>query len=279
MILYREGPYPIQMKNVMLLDDTKSGGVVYVNKTTYDQALLLSGRLDGDPKRVLDILRSPKTEAYRATIGLKDLVEEMMSTMPKPLDMLAPFLIFCVQNHGIQWDPHDRVFAYGVLHQFSQLVDFNAITLVPVEVRNNITVATSILKEYETSWDELCSSLKDHVVLGGVQQATVVQMTPVQSQTQQTVPAQLTPQQSQQTQAVQQSATTPASDSVEDRIKAFQAKMAREAEEDRKEREAKAAKKKAAQNEEAKTAAASVANTANKTESSQSVDVLAEFDI
>ena len=45
MILYRKEPYPIQMKNVMLLDDTKSGGVVYVNKNTYDQALLLSGRL------------------------------------------------------------------------------------------------------------------------------------------------------------------------------------------------------------------------------------------
>lgn len=165
MILYKKEPFPLQMRNIMLLDDAESDGVVYVNKTTYDQALLLSGRMDGDPNRVLSLLTTPKTEAYRATPGLKNIVEKMMESMPKPLNMIAPFLIYCVQNQGIDWTQVDRVFAYGILHQFSQLTDFNAITLVPAEVRNNISVPTALLKSYEASWDDLCQSLRDLVTL------------------------------------------------------------------------------------------------------------------
>lgn len=165
MILYKKEPFPLQMRNIMLLDDAESGGVVYVNKTTYDQALLLSGRMDGDPGRVLSLLTTPKTEAYRATPGLKNIVEKMMESMPKPLNMIAPFLIYCVQNQGIDWTQVDRVFAYGILHQFSQLTDFNAITLVPAEVRNTISVPTALLKSYQASWDDLCQSLRDLVTL------------------------------------------------------------------------------------------------------------------
>lgn len=165
MILYKKEPFPLQMRNVMLLDDTASGGVVYVGKNTYDQALLLFGRMDGDPKRVLSLLTTTKTEAYRATPGLKNIVEDMMNTMPKPLNMIAPFLIYCVQNQGIDWSEVDRVFAYGILHQYSQLVDLNGVTLIPAEVRNNITVPTALLKSYEESWNDICQSLKDLVTL------------------------------------------------------------------------------------------------------------------
>lgn len=286
MILYREEPYPIQMRNVMLLDDFKSGGVVYVNKTTYDQALLLSGRLDGDPKRVLDILRSPKTEAYRVIMGLKGLIDEMMSSMPKPINMLAPFLALCAQNQGITWDATDRVFAYGILHQFSLLVDFNAITLVPVEVRNNITVATTVLKEYETSWNDLCSSLKDNVVLGQVQQVVQAPVQ-VQPQVQQVVPVQPQPQPVQTVATPAQQVATPVSPapqpanagemSVEDRIKAFQEKMAREAEQDEKERKAKATKRAAEQPAPKKSEPKPVEKKEDN-EAAQSSKVLDEFD-
>lgn len=176
MILYKKEPYPIQMRNIMLLDDAESGGVVYVNKTTYDQALLLSSRLDRDPKRVLSLITCPANNAYIATFGLKALVEKMMATMPKPLNMLAPFLINCAANQGIEWNADDREFAYGILHQFSQLYDFNAITLVPVEVRNAIQLPTVMLKEYKTSWDDLCSTLEDKLMLAPTQPVQQVQM-------------------------------------------------------------------------------------------------------
>lgn len=273
------------MKNVMLLDDVKSGGVVYVSKNTYDQAILLSGRLDGDPRRVLDILRSPKTEAYRATLGLKGLVENMISSMPKPINMLAPFLIFCVQNVGMEWDADNRELAYGILHQYSQMVDFNGMTLVPVEVRNNLVITTTILMNYQASWDDICSSLKDNVVLGSVQ--PVIQQV---VQPQYVVPAQapvvtstasptLTPV----TEAMSTPAPAPAQQSEpvseEDKkaaaIKEFQEKMAREAEEEEKERQARAKKRE----ERAKAKAVeSKPAPAAATEASASNAVLNEYD-
>lgn len=166
MIIYRTEPYRIQMRNIMLLDDIESKGVVYVNKDTYDQALLLSGRLDGDPQRVLNIIKTPKNQIYLTIAGLKGLMENMIKTMPKPLNMLAPFLILCATNQGIEWKADDRVFAYGILHQFSQLTDFNSITTVSAEVRSNVSLPTALLMQYQASWDELCSSLTDKVVLG-----------------------------------------------------------------------------------------------------------------
>lgn len=285
MILYRKEPYPIQMKNIMLLDDAKSGGVVYVNQTTYDQALMLSARLDGDPKRVLDILKSPKTEVYRTIYGLKGLVEEMMSSMPKPINMLAPFLIFCVQNQGIEWDAEDREFAYGILHYYSMLTDLNQITLVPAEVRNNISIPTAVLKAYQTSWDDLCSTLKDNVVMGAVQTPVIQQVAQPVQQTAPTATVQTT----------QVATPAPASQgpvSEEDRLADFAAKMIAEAEEEERKRKAEKEARKAER--EAKRAAAAgwsaTATTAASTpapasasasasEAAKSNAILSEFDI
>lgn len=287
MILYRKEPYPIQMRNVMLLDDVKSGGIVYVNKTTYDQAITLAGRLDGDPKRVLDIIRTPKNEAYRVTIGLKDLVADMMASMPKPLNMLAPFLIFCVQNQGIEWKSDDREFAYGILHQFSQMFDFNAITLVPTEVRNNINLPTAILKEYQTSWDDLCMTLKDVVVVSyaaSVQPAPVIQQTaPVVQQTAPATVVQQAVSTSAQEAHVQpassaQTAVSKQEESEEEemarKLAVLQAQWAKEAEEEEKKREERLSKRK----NESKPTTSSTTATTSKQEAAESSSVLSEFE-
>ncbi len=219
------------MKNIMLLDDEVSGGVVYVNKITYDQALMLSARMDGDPARVLALLTTAKTEAYKATLGLKPLVDDMIKTMPKPLNMLAPFLIFCVQNTTITWDAHDREFAYGILHIYSQMIDFNAMTLVPAEVRNNITFPTSVLMTYKESWDDLCSTLKDKTVLTPTVQYVTqpAQVAPAPAPAQPTsIPAPAN--------AVSTEAPKPAEESEEDDLEAFARKMAEEAAEEDKKR-------------------------------------------
>lgn len=164
MILYKKEPIPLQMRNIMLLDDDRTGGVVYVNKQTYDQALLLHGRFDGDPNRVINTIKGKGTETYIVNVELRGLVENMMEAMPKPLNMLAPFIIMATQNKNIEWKADNLIMGYGILHQFSQLIDFNATTLVPAEVRNNLSLPTIILMQYESSWDELCSTLKDRVV-------------------------------------------------------------------------------------------------------------------
>ena len=165
MILYRKEPYPLQMKNIMLLDDVKSGGVVYVNKATYDQALMLHSRFDGNVQRVADTIKSKKTEVYITIPNLPKVIETMGKTMPEPLNILAPFLMLCANNAGIEWDVEDREMVYGILHQYSQLIDFNAMTLVPAEVRANVQFPTSLLKQYKVSWEDLCSTLEDKVVL------------------------------------------------------------------------------------------------------------------
>lgn len=164
MIIYRKDPYHLQMRNIMLLDDAPTGGLIYVNKDTYDQALLLSGRMDGNPQRVLDIIKSPKNEIYRTMPEFKALMENMMQTMPKPLNMIAPFMLLCVSNQGIVWNKDDRVFAYGILHQLSQLIDFNGATTIPAQMRNDVTLPTALLMQYEASWNELCSSLEDKII-------------------------------------------------------------------------------------------------------------------
>lgn len=177
MILYREEPYPIQMKNIMLLDDATSGGVVYVSKATYDQALMLHNRFDGNVQRVIETLKCKSTNAFIAVMGLPQTIEKMGKTMPEPINILAPFLMFCTQNQGIEWDVNNRKMAYGILHQYSQLVDFNAMTLVPPEIRANVSLPTAILMQYQTSWDDLCSTLEDKVILAP---KVVVQEVPAQ---------------------------------------------------------------------------------------------------
>ncbi len=208
MILYRKEPYPLQMKNIMLLDDNKSGGVVYVNKATYDQALMLSSRFDGDIARIIASLKNKKNEAYIATPGLPKLIDEMGKTMPEPINVLAPFLMFCVANQGIEWSTDKRIMAYGILHQYSQLIDFNAVFLVPPEIRSNISFPTALLMQYETSWDDLCSTLRDKVVpLAGT--STVIPMVTATTPVTQAVPASVQPSpQSQPVSAPQFTATT-----------------------------------------------------------------------
>lgn len=184
MILYRKEPYPLQMKNIMLLDDVKSGGVVYVNKATYDQALMLHSRFDGNVQRIADTIKSKKTEVYITIPNLPKVIETMGKTMPEPLNILAPFLMLCANNAGIEWNVEDREMVYGILHQYSQLIDFNAMTLVPAEVRANVQFPTSLLKQYKVSWEDLCSTLEDKVVLAP---KTVIQEVKVEQ------PAQVTP--------------------------------------------------------------------------------------
>ena len=177
MILYRKEPYPLQMKNIILLD-SKDGGVVYVNKSTYDQALLMHSRFDGDLQRVLSALKCKTNEGYVVIVELKELVNNMYNTMPEPLNILAPFLIFCTANQGIEWDRHNYEMGYGILHQMSLATDFNAMTLIPAEARANISLPTVILMQYKRTWDDLCTGLTDYVVTG-MQQVTAPQPTQV----------------------------------------------------------------------------------------------------
>ena len=82
---------------------------------------------------------------------------------------------------GVMIESGDYATAYGVLHMFSQMIDFNAMTLVPSEVRLAVKLPVSILKNFESSWDDICSTLAEKVVMSYQAPAPMVQpmVTPV----------------------------------------------------------------------------------------------------
>ncbi len=273
MIIYRKEPYPIQMKNVILLED-KSGNIIYVSKNTYDQALLMTGRLDGNPQRVYDMVKPAGFNPIQELIKDK-VVHEAMNTMPAPLNMLAPFLALAFGNPGIEWDVNNREMMYGVLHQYSMMIDFNATILVPAEVRANVVIPTSILMDYNTSWETLCSTLEDHVVVSYAK--TVIsnpkplpQLEPAPVNIQPATPQPIAPQPVTLQSVAEQSGET----EQERKMREFAERMEREAEEEKKAREAKKAKREAERAKAQTEASAPKPTTSAPTANS----VLAEYD-
>lgn len=176
------------MKNIILLDEGNYDGCLYVSKETYDQAILLWGRLDGDADRVESMLLTPAMK-YNNASAMKDLVDDLKATMPAPLNMLAPFLMYAVES-GITIKDGDYKKAYGILHMYSQLIDFNAMTLVPAEVRLAVKLPVSVLNNYESSWDDICSTLEEKVVMtySAPVPMTSVPVTPMPAPVPQTAP-------------------------------------------------------------------------------------------
>lgn len=180
MILYRKEPIPLQMKNIILLDDNDSNGVVYLNKHTFEQAVILYNRLDGSMDRMINVLKGKATLGWEKVEGLKEAIELMFNTMPKPVNILAPFLMYCANNQGIDWNNIDRETAYGFLHEFSMVIDFNAITIIPSEVRLDISIPTVILKQFRESWNSLTKTLEDEVMLRPIVTSGYIQpITPI----------------------------------------------------------------------------------------------------
>lgn len=163
MILYKKEPLPLQMRNMILLDDNSTGGVVYVSKATYDQALMLWSRFEGDVNALFAFYKVNET-VWKSVDGLYEVMKKVKSEFPEPLNILAPFLKLLATNKGLDWANMENEMIYGILHQISQLIDFNATTLVPAEVAAKISIPTVLLKGYQQSWDDLTLTLKDRTV-------------------------------------------------------------------------------------------------------------------
>lgn len=168
MILYSKNPLPIQMRNVMLLDDDSTGGVVYVSKATYDQATILWSRFEGNALTLLNILKVD-TNKMKSLPGRFEAVQSICGNAPKPLDILGPFVELFMENKNLDWENATMVDYYGWLHQVSQMIDFNAITLVPKEIAAKAEIPSTILKSYEESWRDLTDSLMDRTVMSYTQ--------------------------------------------------------------------------------------------------------------
>ena len=173
MILYRKEPYPLQMKNIILLDDYSTGGVVYVSKVTYEQAVVLFDRQEGDVNNLMRFFNQDGDVAWKSVPGLKELMGAFKDSAPEPLNILAPFLRMLGKNKGLDLTDAPIEKAYGILHQISNMIDFNAITLVPASVRTPISIPNILLNSYQQSWDNICTSLEEQVAMSYIPQSPI----------------------------------------------------------------------------------------------------------
>ena len=163
MILYMKEPLPVTMKNMILLDDAETGGLVLVSKATYDQALLLWGRFDGNPNNLMRFAQS-WGDVWKSVPWILPAMKWVSHNAPEPLNMLAPVLQLLTKNTTITEEDLNPEFIYGLLHSLSQAADLNAIFLIPAEARAKIDIPTSILLSYKASWDDILQPLMAKVV-------------------------------------------------------------------------------------------------------------------
>lgn len=181
MILYRKEPIMVPTKNIMILDGSESS-YIYVSKATYDQAVKLHSRFDGNTDDIFRFLTNGLDGVNRQDIF--DVINQFCAKAPVPLTSLASFFILLKDNKGIEWDKLTEEDMYGYLHVMSQMLDFEAVTLVPSAVRATISIPTIVLKDYASSWNDFLNGLDAYAVKGAqpVQQVQYVQSPVVQPQ-------------------------------------------------------------------------------------------------
>ena len=119
-------------------------GFVYMSKDSYDQAIILNDRFEGDCSII----------ASRLDIGDRQAaaIEYFSETAPEPLNILAPYLAFVNEKLEL---PCDFEFLCGALHQMSTVINFNEIVKVPKEVRANVDFTKAFIEKYKQSWETL----------------------------------------------------------------------------------------------------------------------------
>ena len=165
MIIYKKVPFDCLMKNVILLDDKFSNGCVYVDLNTYNQAHTLSVVYSENTDRILTTIQG--NIQWRMNAPLTAVVNKACEKMPKPLNMLAPFLIYLNDIQQIEWKTNDEELCeqvYGYLHQISTMIDFYATTTVSSEIRAKLVIPYNILNNYNVAWDILTNGLDKNVV-------------------------------------------------------------------------------------------------------------------
>lgn len=166
MLIYSKEPLNVMMKNILLLDDQFTGGYVYVNKETYDQALSLYVTFNQDILRVKQTISGKGMLNWEANKKISHVVSVCSEYFSSPLNMLAPYLAYTLPI-GVEWPEDDEEMikmAYGILHQMSQFTNFYATALMPAGAKADITIPKNIIMAYEDSWRAQLETLDKCVV-------------------------------------------------------------------------------------------------------------------
>lgn len=153
MILFKKEIGKILQGNTIMLDVDDIGTVI-VNRSVYDQMLLLSDRFEGELSYLNKIINAD-SDNHKAEI------KYFFETAPEPINMLAPFLGLVGENIEIGCD-FEKI--CGILHQMSSIINFNEFVKVPIEIRADVTFTKRELLRYKDSWE----SLEEKLILAEV---------------------------------------------------------------------------------------------------------------
>lgn len=159
MILYTKEIPLILTQNLILLDDPAENGYIFVSKATYDQALLLWGRFEGDVNSLMLFCKNDP-DTWKDIPWIKPAMSWIKNNAPEPLNMLAPALKYAVNLKDVKEEDINAELIYGILHSISQTCDFNAMYTTPSEIRAKVSIPTAILMSYKASWENLLAPLK-----------------------------------------------------------------------------------------------------------------------
>lgn len=159
MILYTKEIPLILTQNLILLDDPAENGYIFVSKATYDQALLLWGRFEGDVNALMLFCKNDP-DTWKDVPWIRPAMSWVKNNAPEPLNMLAPALKYAVNLKYVKEEDINAELIYGILHSISQTCDFNAMYTTPSEIRAKVSIPTAILMSYKASWENLLAPLK-----------------------------------------------------------------------------------------------------------------------
>lgn len=149
MILYKTKPLSIAQENTIMLETDDGSAFIYLSKSTYDQALLLSDRFEGE-------LSYLKKTVLGGEVTNDDAITYFFENAPEPINILAPYIGL------IKVDlPSELRELCGALHMVSMSIDFNEFTKVPADVRKEVSFTKNTIRRFEQSWRDI--EVKLHV--------------------------------------------------------------------------------------------------------------------
>lgn len=149
MILYKTKPLSIAQENTIMLETDDGSAFIYLSKSTYDQALLLSDRFEGE-------LSYLKKTVLGGEGTNDDAIIYFFENAPEPINILAPYIGL------IKVDlPSELRELCGALHMISMSIDFNEFTKVPADVRKEVSFTKNTIRRFEQSWRDI--EVKLHV--------------------------------------------------------------------------------------------------------------------
>lgn len=150
MILWKKNTISIAQHNIIMLDSEEDNAYIYLSRGVYDQALLLSDRVEGELSYLRKLVAGDNPEHTEA-------ITYFFNTAPAPLNVLAPYLGLVSGDVELHNDMEELC---GVLHMLSMTIDFNEFTKVPPEVRSGVEFTKKSIWRYKQSWQDIEMKLK-----------------------------------------------------------------------------------------------------------------------